>query len=155
MVGFSAGGHLAADLAVAHAEAVYRPVDAADRLSARPAYAGLVYPVTTLRPEGTHGGSMDTLFGEAPPPALIDARSPVLHVDAQTPPAFLVHALDDPVVPLENSLQWIAASRAAGVAVEAHLFASGGHGFGLHLPAHLPGSRWPELFNLWLRRNGG
>jgi acetyl esterase/lipase len=155
VVGFSAGGHLAADLAAAYDEQAYKPLDAADRQSARPAYAGLVYPVTTLRPRGTHGGSMTTLLGENAPAALIDARSPVLHVTKETPPAFLVHSIDDPVVPLENSLDWIAASRAAGIPVEAHLFTSGGHGYGLHLPQDMPGSRWPELFHLWLRKHGG
>jgi dipeptidyl aminopeptidase/acylaminoacyl peptidase len=98
---------------------------------------------------------MEALLGSRPAAALVDARSPVLRVTRETPPAFLVHAFDDPVVPPENSLLWIAASRAAGVAVEAHLFAAGGHGFGLHLPPDLAGSRWPELFNLWLRKHGG
>jgi acetyl esterase/lipase len=150
LVGFSAGGHLAADLAVAHAERVYAPVDAADALSARPAFAGLVYPVTDARIG--HAGTMLTGGGAAPDPALVLQRSPVTRVSGETPPSFLVHALDDPVVPLEHSLGWIAACRAAKVPVEAHLFQQGGHGFGLHLPAELPGSRWPELFGLWMRR---
>lgn len=156
VVGFSAGGHLAADLATAYDERVYRRTDAADAQSARPAFAGLVYPVTSLRPRiGSGGSSMDNLRGPNPAPALIDARSPVLHVDARTPPCFLVHALDDGLVPLENSLEWIAACRAAKVPVEAHLFGEGGHGFGLHLAEDLPGSRWPELFALWIRKHGG
>jgi acetyl esterase/lipase len=155
-VGFSAGGHLAADLAVAHAERTYDPVDAADRQSARPAYVGLVYPVTTLRSRGPNSGSMDGLLGANPPAAQVDARSPVLRVTKETPPAFLVHSLDDPVVPLENSLEWIAASRTAGVQVEAHLFAAGGHGYGVQMMApDLPAARWPELFHAWLRKNGG
>ena len=155
VVGFSAGGHLAADLAVAHDERTYDPIDAADRESARPAYAGLVYPVTTLRPRGPASRSMDGLLGPNPPAARIDARSPVLRITAQTPPAFLVHAVDDPVVPLENTLDWLAACRAARIACDAHIFAEGGHGFGLHLARDLPGSRWPELFGLWMRKHGG
>ena len=59
------------------------------------------------------------------------------------------------MVPLENSTEWIAACRAAKVPVEAHLFAEGGHGYGLHLKEDMPGSRWPELFALWMKRNGG
>ena len=84
------------------------------------------------------------------------ARSPVLRVGRGTPPAFLVHSFDDSVVPAENSLDWIAASRAAGVPVEAHLFTSGGHGYGVQMMApDLPAARWPELFAAWLRKNGG
>ena len=155
-VGFSAGGHLAADLAVAHDDRTYDPVDAADRQSARPAYVGLVYPVTTLRSRGPNSRSMDGLLGADPPAAQIDARSPVLRVSRETPPAFLVHSIDDPVVPLENSLDWIAASRAAGVPVEAHLFTAGGHGYGVQMMApDLPAARWPELFHAWLRKHGG
>lgn len=155
VLGFSAGGQLAADLAVSFAERVCAPVDGADTQSARPAFVGLVYPVATLDHDVTHGGSRDNLLGPDAPPQLVAARSPVLHVSAATPPSFVVHAFDDPLVPLENSLRWIAASRAAKVPVEAHLLAEGGHGFGLHLPRNNPGSRWPDLFALWLRRNGG
>ncbi|MDB5691017.1 MAG: alpha/beta hydrolase [Alphaproteobacteria bacterium] len=155
IVGFSAGGHLAADLAASFAERTYAPVDAADSLSARPAFAGLVYPVTSLRPHIGHAGSSKMLLGDNAPEPLVDARSPALHVGADTPPCFLVHTLDDPVVPLENSLDWIAACRAARVPVEAHLFGEGGHGFGLHLPWTLPGSRWPDLFQAWIKRNHG
>ncbi|HEX9953799.1 MAG TPA: alpha/beta hydrolase [Allosphingosinicella sp.] len=155
-IGFSAGGHLAADLAVAHDEVTYQPVDAADGQSARPAYLGLIYPVTTLRSRGPKSGSMEGLLGPNPPPAQVDARSPVLRVGKGTPPAFLVHSFDDPVVPAENSLDWIAASRAAGVPVEAHLFASGGHGYGVQMMApDLPAARWPDLFAAWLGKNGG
>jgi acetyl esterase/lipase len=150
VVGFSAGGHLAADLAVAHSDAVYPPRDAVDRLPARPAFAGLVYPVTDL----ALGGAARMLAGggEAPPAALVAPRSPVRRVSRDTPPSFLVHAMDDPVVPLQHSLGWIAACREHGVAVEAHLFQQGGHGFGLHLPFDLAGAQWPALFDLWIRK---
>jgi acetyl esterase/lipase len=154
VMGFSAGGHLAADLAVSHSDLAYTPVDAADRLSARPAFLGLIYPVTTLGAE-THGGSRDNLLGPNFAADLVTARSPVLHLTGNTPPGFLVHAFDDPLVPAENSLQWIAAARQAKVSVEAHLLAQGGHGFGLHLPRDNPGSRWMDLFALWMRRHGG
>lgn len=155
VVGFSAGGHLAADLATAYAEKSYTPVDVADGQSARPAFAGLVYPVTSLRPRAGQSRSGMGLLGPNAAAALFDARSPVLHVDSRTPPSFLVHSLDDPVVPLENSLEWIAACREAKVPVEAHLFAAGGHGYGLHLAKDLPGSTWPEIFALWMKKNGG
>lgn len=154
IIGFSAGGHLAADLAVCFDQPVYKRVDAADQLSARPAFAGLVYPVTTLGAE-THGGSRDNLLGLNAPADLIAARSPVLHVSAATPPSFIVAAFDDGTVPIDNSIDWIAACRRAKVSVEAHLLAEGGHGFGLHLPRDNPGSLWPHLFALWMRKHGG
>lgn len=154
VIGFSAGGHLAADLAVSFDRPLYKPVDAADRLSARPAFLGLVYPVTTLE-TGTHGGSRDNLLGPNAPADLIAARSPVLQVTGATPPSFVVAAFDDGTVPIDHSLKWIAASRQANVPVEAHLLAEGGHGFGFHLPRDNPGSRWPDLFALWMRRHGG
>lgn len=154
VIGFSAGGHLAADLAVSADEAVYRPVDSADQLSARPAFAGLIYPVTTLEP-GTHGGSRDNLLGPNPAAELMAARSPVLHVSAATPPSFVVAAFDDGTVPIANSLEWIDACQRAKASVEAHLLAQGGHGFGFHLPRDNPGSRWPDLFALWMRQHGG
>lgn len=154
VLGFSAGGHLAADLSVSYDERSYAPLDDADRLSARPAFAGLIYPVATFQ-SFTHADSRDSLLGRNASAALTRARSPELHVTPATPPSFIVHAFDDPLVPIDNSLAWIAAARAAKSPVEAHLFAEGGHGFGLHLPRELPGSRWPELFALWMRRQGG
>ena len=154
ILGFSAGGHLAADLAVSFDQPTYKPVDAADRLSARPAFAGLIYPVTTLGAE-THGGSRDNLLGSNAAGDLIAARSPVLHVSPSTPPSFVVAAFDDGTVPIDNSFEWIAACRKAKVSVEAHLLSEGGHGFGFHLPRDNPGSRWPDLFALWLRKHGG
>lgn len=154
-VGFSAGGHLAADLAVSHAERTYEPVDAADRLSARPAYLGLVYPVVTLIGAGPNSRSLDTLLGGKMTEAQVRARSPILHVSKDTPPSFLVHAMDDPIVPAWHSFRWADALSKLRVPVDSHVFAEGGHGFGLHLARNLPGSRWPELFALWLRRHGG
>ncbi len=150
IVGFSAGGHVAASLAVGAGERVYAPVDDADRLPVRPDFAGLLYAVTTLRAPETHQGSRDHLLGPDPSSALVDRRSPVLHVDARTPPSFLLHALDDTIVPPACSLDWLAACRAAGVPVEAHLIERGGHGFGTGLPPANPGSLWPALFDRWI-----
>jgi acetyl esterase/lipase len=155
IIGCSAGGHLAADLAVSFDEPVYTPVDDADRLPARPAFAGLVYPVTTLELGKSHGGSRDNLLGLNAPADLAVRRSPLLHVGPETPPSFVVHAFDDGTVPVQNSLDWVTAARNAKVPVEAHLLAGGGHGFGFHLPRDNPGSRWPDLFALWIRKYGG
>jgi acetyl esterase/lipase len=155
VLGFSAGGHLAADLAVSHDEKVYDPTDAADALSARPALVGLVYPVISLDSSSSNGGSRPHLLGNAPSPALAAARSPALHVTAGTPPSFIAAAVDDGLVHIDNSLEWIDACRRAKVPVEAHLFSEGGHGFGLHLPRDMSGSRWPDLFARWMRKHGG
>ena len=155
ILGFSAGGHLAADLTVSYDERVYDPVDAADQLSAKPAFSGLIYPVATLQPKITHPDSRDHLLGPNAPDALVQMRSPEQHITAQTPPSFVVHAFDDGLVPVENSLAWIEHARATKASVEAHLFAQGGHGFGLHLPKDNPGSLWPDLFALWMRQHGG
>jgi acetyl esterase/lipase len=154
VLGFSAGGHLAADLAVSADRQTYSPVDAADRLPARPAFLGLVYPVISLDTNISHGDSAPSLLGPNASPELVAARSPAQHVTAQTPPSFVAAAMDDDFITPGNSLLWIDACRRAKVPVEAHLFADGGHGFGFHLPQDLPGSRWPELFALWMRRHG-
>ncbi|WP_374944283.1 alpha/beta hydrolase [Sphingomonas sp.] len=153
IAGFSARGHLAASLATGHDEDVYTPADAADRLSARPDFAALIYPVTTLVLPDTHAGSREHLLGTAPGKAEVARRSPVLHVDARTPPSFLLHALDDDIVPVACSLAWLAACRAAAVPVEAHLIEAGGHGFGVGLPTGNSGALWPEQCHRWIRRH--
>jgi acetyl esterase/lipase len=155
VIGFSAGGHLAADLAVAHDEPVYKPVDAADELSARPAFLGLVYPVVTLINPGQASTSMGTLLGASPPAGMAEKRSPVLHVSKATPPTFLVHGAKDGLVPVWHSFRWADACWNAGVAAELHAFSETEHGFGLHIPKDMPGSRWPDLFALWMRKHGG
>ncbi len=152
VIGFSAGGHLAASLATAYTEQVYAPVDVTDRQSARPAFAGLFYAVTTLENSVTHPGSRDHLLGHDPSPAVVQRRSPVLHVNDQTPASFVLHALDDPIVRPECSLLWLNACRAVGVKVEAHLPQQGGHGFGVSLPLSDPASLWPTLLDLWIRQ---
>ena len=150
-VGFSAGGHLGASLATGFAEPVYRPHDAADALDARPAAMGLIYPVISATAPVTHAESALRLLGTNPAPALVARRSPALHVTAQTPPTFIVHALDDSAVPVENSLIMMRALQATKRPVEVHLFEEGGHGFGIG-PSDKPCSQWPALFAAWLDR---
>jgi acetyl esterase/lipase len=130
-------------------------MDAADGLSARPAFAGLIYPVISLDTKISEGSSSPNLLGPTPSPEQVAARSPALHVSADTPPSFIVAVFDDGLVHIDNSLLWIDACRRAQASVEAHLLAEGGHGFGLHLPRDNPGSRWPDLFALWMREHGG
>lgn len=150
-MGFSAGGHLAAMLGTRHDETSYAPVDAADRLSARPARLALVYPVIGMGTDIAHGGSRDRLLGPAPTANDVERWSAERQVTAGTPPVFLLHATDDEAVPVENSLAFHAACRRAGVPAELHLYATGGHGFG-HGDRIAPGNplrRWPDLFLEW------
>jgi acetyl esterase/lipase len=151
VLGFSAGGHLAATLATQHAEATYKPVDAADQLSARPLAAGLVYPVVTMVKPWTHEESRKRLLGPAATDAEVERRSAERHVSTSTPPLFTVHAMDDEAVPVENSLRLMNAMREARRPVEAHLIQEGGHAFGVGLPG-TPSAHWIELFSTWLAR---
>jgi len=153
VLGFSAGGHLAADLATAFDERCYEAVDAADGLSARPHHVGLVYPVASLQPGLGHDYSRDNLLGAGASAVAVAAHSPAEHVRADTPPCCLVHALDDDTVPAASSLAMLEACRRARVPAEAHFFEAGGHGFGV--PAHpgAPAYAWPGLFMAWSRHH--
>ena len=150
-LGFSAGGHLTATLATQHAEKAYKAVDAADQLSARPFAAGLVYPVITMEKPWTHNQSRGLLLGDNPTDSEVARRSAEKHVDASTPPVFLVHAMDDAAVPVENSLRMMNALREAKRPVEAHLIQEGGHAFGVGYP-NTASAHWVELFSTWLAR---
>ena len=153
-MGFSAGGHVCADLATRFAAKVYDPVDAADALSAKPVCAAPIYPVVSMDPAIAHAGSRELLLGAKPTQALEAAHSPERNVPADAPPCFLLHAEDDGVVPVENTLRLRAALRARGIAVETHLFANGGHGFGLRKAVGKPVEAWPELWRAWARTTG-
>ena len=153
-MGFSAGGHVAASLATRHQAQVYAPFDAADRIDARPDLSALMYPVIDMALPFAHVGSREALLGPNPTPEAEAACSPQRHVDASTPPTFMVHAANDTSVPLENSLGYLAALRAAKVAAELHIFEEGGHGFGIYLARGKPAHAWPELFLAWAQRHG-
>ena len=153
-MGFSAGGHVAATLATGSAAQAYGPVDDADRLDARPDLSALMYPVIDMARPFAHAGSRTALLGGSPSRAAELAHSPHRHIGPSTPPTFLVHANDDPAVPTENSLNYLAALRAAKVPAEAHIFEEGGHGFGIGLAKGKPAAAWPELFLAWAGRHG-
>jgi acetyl esterase/lipase len=154
VLGFSAGGHLAGSLATRFDEQAYAPVDAADRLSARPALAGLIYPVVSMAATITHQGSRDNLLGLNPSVEAVRAASVDARVSPQTPPVFLTHAGDDDVVPIANSVAMYQAMLAVKRPVAFHGFDAGGHGFGARLPKSNPASRWPELFADFARAQG-
>lgn len=149
VMGFSAGGHLAATLATDFALRPRPPIDAVDRLSARPFAAALLYPVVTMRPSFTHAGSRDLLLGPNPSAIDVAARSPEDHVAVDTPAMFLAHAFDDDAVPVDNSLLLADAMRRANRPVEVHLFQQGRHAFGIGR-AGTPSASWPDLFARWL-----
>lgn len=135
VIGFSAGGHLAAAVSTHFPQRTYPAVDAADALSCRPDFAIVVYPGHLWTP-GTR----------------LELR-PDIRVLADTPPTFLLHAEDDPVDPVLHSLTYYAALQKAGVPAEMHLYAQGGHAFGLR-PTKLPVGEWPALVERWLHTIG-
>jgi acetyl esterase/lipase len=153
-MGFSAGGHLCADLTTRFSTRTYAPLDAADTLSARPDLAAPIYPVQSMTLPVAHAGSRALLLGEAATAAAERAHTPALNVTRDTPPCFLAHAEDDGAVPVENSLEFRAALRRAGVSVETHLFEHGGHGFALRSAEGSPAQLWPELFARWAQGHG-
>jgi acetyl esterase/lipase len=153
-MGFSAGGHVCADLLTRFSAKTYDPVDAADRLSARPDAAAPIYPVISMTAPAAHVGSRRNLVGENASAALEAAHSPHLNVPGDAPPCFLLHAEDDNSVPVENTLLLRAALRAKGIETETHLFPDGGHGFGLRLSRGKSVEGWQDLFFDWGKRKG-
>lgn len=151
ILGFSAGGHLAGSLATSHAEPVYTPIDAVDDQSAKPAFAGLIYPVVTMMDPFAYKPGIPRLLGPNPTEAALKSRSNELLVTADTAPSFLVHGLDDRTVPVENSIMMMQALRAQKVKCEAHFFQEGSHGFGMGAVGRAT-AEWPDLFTLWMRR---
>lgn len=125
--------------------------DAVDRIDARPDAVGLIYPVIAMVPPFAHPLSTRRLLGDAPTPDAITLHSPASRVTATTPPLFLVHALDDGVVPSDNSLLMMASMRRAGHPLEVHLYGEGGHGFGLGASSS-PVNAWAQSFDVWLQR---
>jgi acetyl esterase/lipase len=122
----------------------------ADGTSARPDFSILVYPVSSFQPDITHVGSMKNLLGPTPAKALIDKFSNELQVNAQTPPAFLLHAQDDTLVPIANSISYYQAMKRHGVPGELHIYEKGGHGFGLNGSC----SHWTADLIIWMKARG-
>lgn len=148
VLGFSAGGHLAATLSTQYDEKVY---SAKDKTSAKPDFSILVYPVISMKDEITHKGSRKNLLGREPSQEQIKRFSNELHVDRDTPKAFLVHATNDSAVPVENSIAYYLALKNNNVSAEMHLYQDGKHGFSL-------GSKgthqfWTKQCEAWLIEN--
>lgn len=150
VMGFSAGGHLAARLGTGFDKQVYPATDAIDRISARPDFELLIYPVIDMAGPYAHAGSRERLLGRHPDPRLLRHYSMQYQVRPDTPPTFLVHAQDDPAVPVNNSLLFYRALLRAGVPAEMHLFPYGGHGFGVRGIHGLTTAAWPRLARAWI-----
>ena len=146
VMGFSAGGFLTATLATRHEAPFYAPVDATDRLSARPLLAAPIYPVQTVDPAYAYEGVAPSLFGGKVTSALVREWSPDLNVTPAAVPTFLAHAEDDGLVPVANTVRMRDAMAAQKITVETHLFAHGGHGFGARPQPGSPGGLWLPLF---------
>lgn len=152
VLGASAGGHIAGLLTVV--PNAYEHVDEADTTSHRPDLTILMYPVATMADPFAHAGSRLHLLGSNPPGDVIAAWS-LENMDwTGAPPTFLLHAIDDTSVQVENSLNLLSTLRRDGVTTEAHLFQEGGHGFGVRLIAGKPAAVWPELALAWAERQG-
>ncbi|WP_445682128.1 alpha/beta hydrolase [Radicibacter daui] len=150
VLGFSAGGHLMGLAASWSAFESYRPRDEADALSARPALAALIYPVITLEAPYNRTSTCHVMLGEHPELAQSAEWSIETHVAKDCPPMFLVQALDDGVVNPANATIMADACQRAGVPLELHRLASGGHGFGMG-HAGSPSAEWPGWYEAWLR----
>ena len=149
LMGFSAGGHLAATAGTRFA----RPVGASPGPeSVRPAFLVLLYPVISFSDSLTHAGSRQNLLGDAPALEQVRQYSNERQVSTQTPPTFLVHAQDDKSVPVQNSLVFYQACLRHNVPVEMHLYPRGGHGFGLKNTTTK--DNWTERLKNWLDANG-
>jgi len=134
IVGFSAGGHLALATATNFDRRAYDPIDEIDKASCRPDFAVAVYPGYLVEKE-------------------TGALAPYMRIPPRTPPVLLVHASDDTVAGAEHSVTMYLALKRAGVPAELHVYASGGHGFGVRKSSH-PCSSWPERCTAWLRDRG-
>ncbi len=148
--GFSAGGQVATSLLTRFDARVYAPVDAADSLLARPDALAAIYPVVSMDPAIAHAVSREKLISANPDAEQQKLYSPELNVRPDQPPLWLLHAEDDSVVKIANSVRLREATRTVGAPVEAHFFERGEHGFGLMKTAGLPVAIWPELLWNWL-----
>jgi acetyl esterase/lipase len=151
--GFSAGGHLASSAGTHFDAGKPGDPDTIEQRSSRPDFMILAYPVITFTEPYLHRGSRNNLLGEHPDPALVELMSNEKQVTKNTPPTFLFHTTDDNVVPVENSVLFYSALRAAGVPAEMHIYLKGPHGVGLAQWDPIL-STWPLRLADWLRIQG-
>lgn len=149
VIGFSAGGHLAATLSTNFSEITYESLD---NTSPRPDFTILIYPVISMKNEIANKGSKEKLLGLYPSEELIKKFSSDLNVNSTTPNTFIAHATDDQSVPVENSINYYLALKNNKIQCELHLYEKGGHGFGLGV---LDTSKnWTQDCENWMKCNG-
>jgi acetyl esterase/lipase len=151
--GFSAGGHLASTAGTHFDQGDANASDPIERMSSRPDFMILAYPVISFTTPYTHRGSLRNLLGENPDPKLAASLSIETQVTPQTPPTFLFHTDGDTGVPAENSVLFYLALRKAGVPAEMHIYERGEHGVGLDLVDPVLSS-WSRRVEAWMRVHG-
>ncbi len=151
--GFSAGGHLASTAGTHFDAGNPQAEDPVERVSSRPDFMILCYPVISFTTASTHKGSRANLLGPEPDPALVENFSNEKQVTPQTPPTFLFHTNGDTGVPAENSVYFYLALRKAGVPAEMHIYQDGRHGLGLAQSDPIL-STWPDRLDGWLKVRG-
>lgn len=149
IMGFSAGGHLASTAATHFDHAL---ISNPEKISLRPDFAMLIYPVISADLSITHSGSFKNLLGENPSQEQLNLYSNEKQVTDQTPPAFLVHASDDKGVNPNNSIVFYQALLKHHIAAEIHIYENGGHGFGMHNPTTK--EEWMDRCQNWMDANG-
>lgn len=135
VIGFSAGGYMVADISTHFKKRAYSPIDTADKKSCRPDFAIALYP-GHMKMDGKEFG-----------------LNPNIHFTKETPPTFLLQSEDDPVDTIDYSLLYYIGLKNAGVPAEMHLYAHGGHAFGLR-KTHFEITHWPKLVEIWLKKIG-
>ena len=153
VLGFSAGGHLASTLGTHFDSGNAQSEDPIERVSSRPDFLILCYPVISLTAPTAHHGSTENLLGKTPDPKLLHSLSNESQVTPQTPPTFIFQTSEDKAVPAENAVAFYLALHKAGVPAEMHIFQNGPHGVGM--AKALPGTKeWPALCHNWLEVRG-
>ncbi|HYQ56595.1 MAG TPA: alpha/beta hydrolase [Draconibacterium sp.] len=150
IAGSSAGGHLASTAGTVFDYGNKESMDKIEQQSCRPDFMLLLYPVITMDEAFTHLGSRENLIGKGHDQELVRKYSNERNVSAETPPTFLVLADDDTGVVPQNSIAFYSQLKKYNVPAEMHIFAQGGHGFGIRKTG-LPSAQWPELFYTWLK----
>lgn len=150
IAGSSAGGHLASTAGTVFDTGKKESTNPIEKVSCRPDFMLLLYPVITFNEEWGHMGSRKNLIGETNDWALVRKYSNELNVTAETPPTFLVLADDDKAVVPRNSIEFYSALKRNNVPAELHIFQKGGHGFGIR-KNNQPADEWPDLFYNWLK----
>jgi len=153
ILGFSAGGHLTSTAGTHFDTGNAGAPDPIDRVSCRPDFMILIYPVISFVEPFAHEGSRKNLLGKDPDPELVRNLSNERQVIAQTPPTFLLHTDEDEGVPAENSIYFFLALRRAHVPAEMHIYAKGPHGFGLGKKGE-PVATWPDRCADWMKGLG-